>query len=211
MATPEYKQMRINSDVMSYQYTAGWHVDLEKKFVELNGYAHTKQEAAEIAANKWCELLFGWHLQDNGAINEDHAGGFYACALGTVLANKSKERITDEMKTKARDLFIQYYLKYIDYHNCDFNYMTVRDVIRWTQDTMPDSSDKERPFNWANGFSQGSMYCDYSPYMPLHLLLLAAGIPETDASNICPWKTGIEISPVDNAVLYRTYQHIEEL
>ena len=41
--------------------------------------------------------------------------------------------------------------------------------------------------------------------------LVAAGVPERDAGNICPWKTAINIRALDNAVMYYTYQHCEEL
>lgn len=203
--TPEYIQWNRHLTVDGYVYYAKDKADIQKRWVDVNGKLRTNEEAAVLAANKWCELLFDWHLQDNGALNEEHPGGFTACALGTVLANKSKERITDEMKVKTRELFIEYYKRYLHYWEThDF------DDIKWAYKTMP-GDDPEKQYSWSHGFSPGAMYCDYGPYTPLYLLLRAAGIPESDINCICPWKTGIEIRDLDNAVLYRTYQHTDEL
>lgn len=203
--TPEFKQWRRHGDISGHWFCAKRESELEERWVDVHGKIRTNEEAATIAADKWCELLFGWHLQDNGALNEDHPGGFTACALGTVLANKSKEKITEEMKIKTRELFIEYYSRFLHlYETFDL------DDIKWAEKTMPDD-DKERPYDWHYGFKSGSMYCDYGPYRPLYLLLIAAGIPKNDANSICPWKTGIDIRPLDNAVFYNTYQHREEL
>lgn len=204
--TPEFIQWNRHGDVSSYWYYAKRESNIEKKWVDVHGKQRTDEEAATLAADKWCELLFGWHLQDNGALNETHPGGFTACALGTVLANKSKEGITDEMKVKTRELFIEYYRHYL--HFCATYDL---DDIKWANETMPDDEDKENPFLWKWGFDEHSMYCDYDPYMPLYLLLIAAGIPKSDAGSICPWKTGIYIRALDNAVMYQTYQKCEEI
>lgn len=178
-------------------------LDLSQEWANINGKKHTDEEAAKIAADKWCELLFDWHLQDNGALNEDHPGGFTACALGTILANTSKERITEEMKVKTHELFQEYYRRSIHFYN-DYN----QEDLNWLKTTFPD---KEGDYDWKYGFSNNDMYCDYNPYYPLYLLLVNAGIPDKDVRNICPWKTGISIRKEDNAVLYHTYQHREEL
>lgn len=175
---------------------------LEHHWIELNGMAHSDEEAAKIAADKWCELLFGWHLQDNGALNESHGGGFPACALATVLANKSKEDITEEMKRKAHELFYQYYLKAIHFKRT----LDKRD-IEWMKENLKDKTGK---FDWKD-ISDYDMYCDYDPAWPLYLVLVNSGIEDHDADNICPWKTGISIRKEDNAVLYSTYRNIEEL
>lgn len=176
---------------------------MDVNWVKINGKAHTDEDAATIAANKWCELLFGWHLQDNGALNETHAGGFPACALATVLADDAKKDISDEIKQKAYELFKEYYIRYIHYYN-------TRDSkdINWLQTTL-ESSDKET-FNWEYGFEY-DMYCDYDPSWALYTILYNAGVPEKKIHSICPWKTKISIRIEDNAVMYSTYQHIDEL
>lgn len=204
--TPAYKQWSHNSDVSSAWYYAMRNCELEKVFCDIHGKKRTDEEAAKLAASKWCELLFGWHLQDNGALNETHPGGFQACALGTVIANNAKDKITDEMKQKAYDLFVQYYLHDIEYQNGDWHKAVV-----WAKENLPDP-DKEKPYEWNSySFSGNNMYCDYHPYMPLYLVLINAGIPEYEAGAICPWKTGIDIRALDNTVKYHTYQHCEEL
>ena len=201
--TEAYKNWVRLSDIKSVWYSCRRMLDLSQEWSNINGKKHTDEEAAKIAADKWCELLFDWHLQDNGALNEDHPGGFTACALGTILANTSKERITEEMKVKTHELFQEYYRRSIHFYN-DYN----QEDLNWLKTTLPD---KEGKYDWNYGFSDNDMYCDYDPYYPLYLLLVNAGIPDKDVRNICPWKTGISIRKEDNAVLYHTYQHREEL
>ena len=200
--TPEFKQWDRHSKVSHAMYYCYRKADLIKNWVTVNGKTHTEEESATIAADKWCELLFKWHLQDNGAINETHAGGFPACALATILGNDAKETITDDVKVKAHDLFKEYYLRLIHYSNTyDCN------DLQWLKDTLPD---KEGDFDWKYGFEY-DMYCDYDPSYPLYLILYHSGVPDKDIHSICPWKTGISIRTEDNAVMYRTYQHKEEI
>lgn len=201
--TDAYKNWLRFSDIEGVWGHCRRMLRLSEEWANINGKKHTDEEAAKIAADKWCELLFDWHLQDNGALNEDHPGGFTACALGTILANTSKERITEEMKVKAHELFQEYYRRSIHFHN-DYN----QEDLNWLKTTFPD---KEGNYDWKYGFGYNDMYCDYNPYYPLYLLLVNAGIPDKDVRNICPWKTGISIRKEDNAVLYHTYQHREEL
>ena len=203
--TYPYIQFSKYDDANSAWCWASRNYGLEEVWVDINGQVRTDDEAAELAANKWCELLFGKHLQDNGAINENHAGGVYACTLGTVLANESKKGITEEMQLKTKNLIKEYYLHNIEYHKTDG-----RNAVEWAQKNLPDN-DKKNSFSWEYGFGYGSMYCDYGPSTPLYLILINAGISERDACNICPWKTGIEIRHVDNTVFLNTYRHQEEL
>ena len=203
--TPEYKAWSRYHDISSLWSDCKRMNGIEETWVDLNGKANTNEEAAKKAADKWCELIFGWHLQDNGAINEDHAGGFYACALGTVLANKSKERITEDVKKKAHSLFYEYYL-----HQLHYNETHDKKDIDWLVENLPDD-DKKDPFDWRYFEFRCDLYCDYGPGTPLYLILVNAGVDKRDAGSICPWKTGIDIRPVDNAVMYNTYQHREEI
>ena len=203
--TPEYKAWARHSDISSLWSDCKRMNGIEDTWVDLNGKANTNEEAAKKAADKWCELIFGWHLQDNGAIDEDHAGGFYACALGTVLANNSKKGISEDVKKKAHSLFYEYYLRQIHYHETHD-----RKDIDWLVENLPDD-DKKDPFDWRYFEFRCDLYCDYGPGTPLYLILVNAGVDKRDAGSICPWKTGIDIRPVDNAVMYNTYQHREEI
>ena len=206
--TPEYKQW-----VRSYEASSAWchaksFCKLEDAWVEKNGKVRTDEEAAKVAASKWCELIFDWHLQDNGALEETHPGGFTACMLGTVLANDSKQGITEDVKQKAYDLLVQYYMHYLHYVNNGYDYSD----INWANETMPDPEpDNKDRFDWKYGFSEFSMSCDYGPSSSLWCLLVNAGVDSRDARNICPWKTHIRIRKEDNAVFYGSYQKSEEL
>lgn len=203
--TPEYKAWSRRSDISSLWSDCKRMNGIEETWVDLNGKANTNEEAAKKAADKWCELIFGWHLQDNGAINEDHAGGFYACALGTVLANNSKEGISEDVKKKAHSLFYEYYLRQLHY-----NETRDKKDIDWLVENLPDDDEKD-PFDWRYFEFRVDLYCDYGPGTPLYLILVNAGVDKRAAGNICPWKTGIDIRAVDNAVMYNTYQHQEEI
>ena len=201
--TPEWQAWNRLNDIEYVWYECLRNLKMDALWVKVNGKAHTDEEAATIAADKWCELLFGWHLQDNGALNEDHAGGFYACALATVLANDAKEGITEEMKQKAHELLKQYYLRLIHFENTfDTN------DVKWLKETF--KSRYEKKFNWELGFRY-DMYCDYDPSWALFTILYNAGIPENNIGSICPWKTGIKIRTIDNTVKYQTYQHVTDL
>lgn len=85
-----------------------WIKLIEEEFISRNGKIHEFKEACKIAADKWCELLFGWHMQNNGALDEEHS--FNMCALGTILAEDSKKNISEKVKIKAHKLIEEYYL-----------------------------------------------------------------------------------------------------
>ena len=202
--TPEYKAWRRYADISTLWSDCTRMNGIEKTWVDLNGKANTNEEAAKKAADKWCDLIFGWHLQDNGAIDENHGGGSYACVLGTVLANKSKERISEDVKKKAYSLFYEYYLHQLHYYETND-----KKDIDWLVENLPD--DEKDPFDWRYFEFGCNLYCDYGPTTPLHLILVNSGVDKRDTGNICPWKTGIDIRAVDNAVIYNTYQHREEI
>lgn len=204
---PMYIQWDRHNDVSSVWSDVCRLLKMSEKWVEIHGKRHTDEEAAKIAADKWCELCFGWHLQDNGALNETHGGGFPACALGTILANNAKEGITEDVKVKAHELFYGYYLNLIQYER-DRD----RKHIKWLVENLKNEPDDERPWDWERyGFMRDELYCDYGPDTGLYLILYNAGVPRRDVSSICPWKTGISIRFEDNAVFYNTYQHRDEI
>ena len=203
--TESYIRFSKNHGASCAWYRTRERLNLEKQWVNFNGKTRTDEDAAELASDKWCELLFGWHMQDNGAINEDHPGGFRACALGTILANDAKSDIPEEAKQKAKELMKSYYLHQIHYER-------THDVsdIRWAEKNIPDP-DKENPFDWRMYEFRVDLSCDYGPSAPLYIILINAGIPENKVEVICPWKTSIVIREVDNAVFYNTYGNRKEL
>ena len=85
-----------------------------------------------------------------------------------------------------------------------------KEDIDWLVENLPDD-DKKDPFDWRHFEFRCDLYCDYGPATSLYLILVNAGVDKRDVRNICPWKTGIDIRTVDNAVIYKTYRHQEEL
>lgn len=194
-----YKQYRYSLNVSWILSDVKYSANLPQAWVNLHGKRHTNEEAAKIAAEKVMELCFGWHLQDNGALNEEHS--FMMCALGSSLGNDAKAGISADVKEKAYELFYKFFLGYLDPDSVGGNYQ------KWLRENAP-SSNPER-FNWE--FLKGELYCDYGPNWAWSTLLEAAGVDERSASLICPWKTGIKINVIDNAVMYSTYQNVDYL
>lgn len=130
--TKEDKQIRCDylygsgyDDNWNYIHPLGdWIKNIEDEFIKENGNVHTFEEAVDIAAKKWVDLIFGYHIQDNGAINESHGGGFPACALGTILKNSTIEKMENKEKiaTKTYELIKKFY---IDTKNNKSYYLSV--------------------------------------------------------------------------------------
>lgn len=198
--TPEYLAWMRQYNIQSLVYSCTNKTQLFGYWVDIHGQAHTDEEAATIAANKWGELLFNFHLQDNGALNEEHS--FNASLLATYLGEMARDEITEEVKVNVINLFKEYYLHYINYSRNPYH----RDEdLNWCKENLPDPEGK---FEWD---LMCEPYCDYGPNTILYLILLNGGVPNDKISNICPWKTGIGIRIIDNMVLYHTYQKQEEL
>lgn len=154
-----------------------WTKYASASYLNIKGQKHTFEEACQLAANKWCEMIFNFHLQDNGAINEDHAGGFWACALATAMKNDSIKEITEDVIKKVNEEFYKYY-----FNHC--RYIDKEDG--WTGHIEP--------------------YCDYGPNTPLYDILENGGVSKKHINSLCPWKTGIEIDENDNSVIIKGYQ-----
>ena len=124
----EYYHYLHNYEDDNFLDLYSWSKYASANYIEHKGKRRTFEEACQIAADKWCDLLFQWHLQDNGAINEDHGGGFYACALATVLKNEANKDITEEMITNTNKNLYEYYHNYCIYEDkyqispyCDYD------------------------------------------------------------------------------------------
>ena len=163
-----------------------WVEQCEVEYIWRNGKKHTYEEACEIAAKKWCELIFGWHLNDNGALNEQHPGGFPACAFSSVLKNDISSKIPQEQQEKAYEEIKKFYK-----NDCWFEYYNDKGEY---EDT------------WQTDLS-----VDYGPNRPLHEILKKASIEERHIDVICPWKTTIRIDEKDNSVIWHKYGNKEIL
>lgn len=113
-----------------------WVESIKKEFFKRKGVIRSYEEACKIATDKWIELIFGFHIQDNGAINENHPGGFASCALGTVLKNKviGKYIQTNKYIDKVKELIEHWYLNDYQENNwcelsCDYGPNTYLDNI----------------------------------------------------------------------------------
>lgn len=150
----------------------------------------TNEEAALIAADKWCEMLFGSHIQDNGARECE-----FVCMLATTLADHAKKEITEESKIKTHEILEQYYLHQII------------DDTAWlakTLGTFTDYRGETREFY----FFDCDLYCDYHPCLHLRRILSITGIDDSIAERIAPLKTGIQILPDEDEgyiVVLKTY------
>lgn len=183
----DYMYGYYDHDTKHYNKPLGdWVDQCEYEYVYRNGKMHTYKEACEIAANKWCELIFEWHLNDNGALNEDHPGGFTACALSSVLKNEASSKIPKEQQEKAYELIKKFYED-----DCWWEYYN-------------DKGEYEN--TW-----QTNLNVDYGPNRPLYELLKKAGIEEKHIRTICPWKTSIRIDERDNSVIWHKYGSLEIL
>lgn len=89
-----------------------WIHSIEDEFINRNGVHRTYEDACELAADKWVKLIFGFHIQDNGAMNEPHGGGGPACMLGTLLKDRVINNLpdTNNISKKAFDLLKKWYI-----------------------------------------------------------------------------------------------------
>ena len=170
-----YKYMHGDDDNNHFGFYK-WSKYVEEDFLFIKGERRTFEDACKLASDEWCKRLFGNHFQDNGALNEEHS--FMMCGLGTLLKDKAKESITEEMIENTRKNLYKYFENHCEYR------------------------DKEHP-EWIHHIG---LYCDYGPNSPLYDILYESGIPENKIESICPWKTGIEIDENDNAVIIIGYQ-----
>lgn len=136
---------------------------------------NTKEEAAAIAADKWCQMLFGWHIKDNGARECE-----FMCMFASIAADRAKKEISEESKVKTRELLKQYYLHEI-----------INDKT-WLANTLGTYTNY-RGETQEFVFFDRDLYCDYHPCLHLRRILSIAGIEDSIAESIAPFKTGIEI------------------
>ena len=157
---------------------------------------NTSKEAAAIAADKWCQMLFGQHFQDNGV---QECG--FMCMLATTLADRAKNEISEESKVKTREILEQYYLHKI-----------INDKA-WLARTLGTYTDYRGKTCEFDTFDR-DLYCDYHPCLHLRRILEIAGIDDSIAESIAPLKTGIEILHDEHkgyTVVLKTYRQRQTL
>ena len=80
---------------------------VQSEFLHRKGTRRSYEEACQIAADKWVEMIFGTHIQDNG----DRTGGSeMAMMLATIIKDEAQKRCKQEVPDKARELLKKFYL-----------------------------------------------------------------------------------------------------
>ena len=111
--TPEYKEHShylYGNDSMNFY---DWIKLVQKYYLDNKGKKRTYEEACDIAANKWLELLFEFHLQDNGALNEDMS--FKMSLLATSLKENARNEISEDIIKNVYDNIHEYYMNHCQY------------------------------------------------------------------------------------------------
>lgn len=80
---------------------------VQSEFLNRRGVRRSWEDACQIAANKWIDMIFGAHIQDNGDCT-GHSD--MAMMLGTLVKEKAMDGCGDNVPDKARELLYQYYL-----------------------------------------------------------------------------------------------------
>lgn len=178
---------KIHSELYEILKTA------KRIYIEKYGMYRTIEEAASVLADKMCSLLFKWHLQDNGDLDNEHS--FMMSALATCLASNAQEKISDEQKKNVYNIIKDYMIFCHKSHSIG---VSSDELNKWKEIIKLD-------------FIHDGLSCDYGPNIVLRNLLAYAGIPEKDINSICPWKTTLKIDYTDNSVIYITYGKVEYL
>jgi len=182
--SPMYKKWWL----IGYTYKNQLIDGLEANWVHIKG-KHDLDEACEKAAKKWADLTFGFHIQDNGAL--DQGPSMCASALATSMAEKRKSSIPDDVKERARKLMAGIYKAMLT------------DDQQWLNENIREKCEGIRFIN------QDHMSVDYDPSPLLMAIYKIAGVSDEANNFIWPWKTTIRIDPKDNTVCYYKYGKVE--
>ena len=122
---------------------AQWVRKVEDEFLARHGTVRSFGEACRLAADKWAEMIFGHHVQDNG---DDSPAGGLGMTLGTMAKEMAMESCGEEERERFRSLMREYYeggcmyeseglscrmTPYCDYHpNSSLEEMLVRAGVR---------------------------------------------------------------------------------
>lgn len=97
----EYRKYFYGDDYYKFKYA------VQSEFLNRKGTRRSYEEACQLAADKWVEMIFGRHVQDNG----DRTGGSEkAMMLGTILKDEARKRCKHDVPEKARELLKKFYL-----------------------------------------------------------------------------------------------------
>lgn len=88
-----------------------WREDLRKAWLDIHGPRHTREEVMQIAADWWCERIFGTCLQDNG---DDTPEGRFGMSMATRLKSNAMNHQSTAVRTKTHTLIMEYYGRIYD-------------------------------------------------------------------------------------------------
>lgn len=158
----------------------GWANAVVDEYLHRKGFRRTKDEACVIAAEKWAEMIFGKHLQDNG---DRTSHGANLNMMGSYVKMLYQKDLTGEMREKFVSVMAEFYKD-----DCN---------LEWADSGGHRRVDAIEP------------YCDYDPNLSLYEMLMKAGVPKDTAGCVCPWKTGVKVDSRDHSVIVRTYNTME--
>lgn len=100
---------KTSSEYKSDFEYSGWLTYIKNEYVSIYGKKHTLSEAAHIAADLWSDLLFKFHIKDNGGLDEKPS--MIASMISTTLAKQVNEEITEETKKKVNENIYNLYIE----------------------------------------------------------------------------------------------------
>ena len=92
-----------------------WMKKVEEEFVARHGQLRSFDDACRLAADKWADMIFGFHVQDNGD-NSNWVG----MALGTIVKDDARKNYDEDVADKFRSLMTDYYKSGCKYKDCRF-------------------------------------------------------------------------------------------
>lgn len=106
--SPEYKEYKdfFYGNNVSSEFSI-WLDIVVDDFISKRNWKRTYEEASQKAADKWCSMIFGHHVQNNG--DKSSTGGMTS-VLGTIGKEKAKQGISAEVVKKVNQSLKEYYL-----------------------------------------------------------------------------------------------------
>lgn len=116
-----------------------WKKSLDQAWLEIHGPRHNREEVMKLAADFWCERIFGSARQDNG---DNSDTGFLGMMMASMLKTDSMKKQDSSVRDKAWNLIAEYYGKVfdktlpnrfedelsVDYHPCEALYNILKEA-----------------------------------------------------------------------------------
>ncbi len=106
--SPDYKYCRAYSDYFFGDAYSNFIKCIESEFLHRKGIRRTFEDACDLAADKWVEMIFDTHVQDNG--DRSSTAGAFSMMFGTFAKDAARKNCSEKTKENARKLLRDYYL-----------------------------------------------------------------------------------------------------